>query len=309
MRSHVFHGMFVGIFMLRLLAVVSLTFDYSALGSDERVLLVQQGEATATTVTEHDVQEPPTPTATATTTSFGACSVRSAEDKDVTSSLVYLDQNNLWTVNCTKTPGTPSSCQQVVITQCDQVNCQGTEACASALLVDITSSIECHGFHACHKTEMKWGSPAQDDEALLLEQQEEAIGGTLLTIDCVGSGACDVAQIGSADMGISININCQGSKACRKANMHAGVQGTVVCQGTPSNTNTTTKTKASRYEACLSSTAIQSKCLQCVGVSGCYHVEKINQCKWQSSSASFYNGGDREDYVPCQKESTMGDCH
>jgi hypothetical protein len=164
-----------------------------------------------------------------------------------------------------------SKCRDAVITDCPVIKCFDNEACSSAQIINFTDSVLCEGLHACHRTEMLAADSITDSEQ---------------TVSCVGSGACDVAQI----VGENIKqVTCSGVKACRKVliqgsklvKCHDGHDTTVACEGFAT---------------------LETECLYC-GKNGC--ASHINLCRYK-----IIGGNDTETnkYQKCQPETLVGDC-
>jgi len=164
-----------------------------------------------------------------------------------------------------------SKCRDAVITDCPVIKCFDNEACNSAKIINFTDSVLCEGLHACHRTEMLAADWITDREQ---------------TVSCVGSGACDVAQI----VGETIKqVTCSGVKACRKVliqgskfvKCHDGHENTVACEGFAT---------------------LETDCLYC-GKNGC--ASHINMCRYK-----IIGGDDSETnkYEKCKPETLVGDC-
>jgi hypothetical protein len=201
------------------------------------------------------------------------CSVIGLDGTDRSAQLVKEQDDGYFKVECN---ADTKACIKATIRGCDVVHCQGVEACEETLMYDIKVRIQCNGFHSCHRTKMMW---TPDSGA-----KEE--GDPLITVNCMGSAACDVAEMNKTPENptIGLNVYCEGTKACRKARIVAN-QGDVVCTGGDN-----------RYAACEGSTTITAKCLLCGTVCGC--APHINEC-------SFHARMD-EETTTCH--ATNGDC-
>jgi hypothetical protein len=202
------------------------------------------------------------------------CSVIGLDGTDRSAQLVKEQDDGYFKVECN---ADTKECIKATIRGCDVVHCQGVEACEETLMYDIKYMIQCEGFHSCHRTKMMW---TPDSGA-----KEE--GDPLIIVNCIGSAACDVAEINKIPENptIGLNVYCKGTKACRKARIVAN-QGEVTCKGGDH-----------RYAACEGSTTITAKCLLCgTEEGGC--ATHINEC-------SFHARMD-EETTTCH--ATNGDC-
>lgn len=162
-----------------------------------------------------------------------------------------------------------SKCRDAVITDCPVIKCFDSEACNSAQIINFTDSVLCEGLHSCHRTEMLASDSTADTEQ---------------TVSCIGSGACDVAQISGKNLE---QVSCSGVKACRKVHIegsklvkcHDGHETTVACEGFAT---------------------LETKCLYC-GKNGC--ASYINMCRYR-----IIGGTEIDDYLKCQPEKIVGDC-
>jgi len=166
-----------------------------------------------------------------------------------------------------------SKCRDAVITDCPVIKCFENEACNSAQIINFTDSVLCEGLHACHRTEMF----AADSTSTTDRKQ---------TVSCVGSGACDVAQIIGKNLE---QVSCSGVKACRK--VHIEGSKLVKCHDGHESA-----------PACESLATFETKCLYC-GENGC--ANHINMCRYK-----IIGGSDSEtnQYQKCQPETLIGDC-
>lgn len=170
-----------------------------------------------------------------------------------------------------------SKCRDAVITDCPVVKCGETEACNGAQILNFTESVVCEGLHACHRTEILAASSSGDDSEEEERQQ---------TVSCLGSGACDVAQIS----GDAIEqVSCSGVKACRKVYVHGATL--VKCHDGHENT-----------PACEGFATLETNCLYC-GKNGC--ADHVNMCRYRLI------GDDQNEYAKhkkCVPETLVGDC-
>jgi hypothetical protein len=168
-------------------------------------------------------------------------------------------------------------CQDAIITDCPVIKCFDNEACNNAQIINFTESILCEGLHACHRTEMLAATTNESKQ----------------TISCVGSGACDVAQISGENIQ---QVSCSGVKACRKVH----IEGTnlVKCHDGSDHT-----------QACEGFATLETKCLYC-GKNGC--ASHINQCRYKILGDDDDDGDDgsekRDEYDKCKPEAIVGDC-
>ena len=164
-----------------------------------------------------------------------------------------------------------SKCRDVVITDCAVVKCAETEACNGAQIMNFTESVLCEGLHACHRTEIH-ASPADQEQPK--------------TITCLGSGACDVAQITGG--GIE-QVTCSGVKACRKVLVEGAKL--VKCNDGTEHT-----------PACEGFATLETECLYC-GKNGC--AEHINMCRYKTIGEGV---SEYKKYEKCVPEAVLGDC-
>jgi hypothetical protein len=185
------------------------------------------------------------------------CSVLAPDGTDRSAELVTQQDDGTFKVECN---AETKECLKATIRGCDVVHCEGVEACEETVMFDIKVRIQCDGFHSCHRTKMVW----------TLDSTAKKEGEPLTTVNCMGSSACDVAEINKnpENQKIALNVYCQGVKACRKARIVAN-QGDVVCSGGDN-----------RYAACEGSTTITAKCLMC-GTHGC--AMHINECSFHAA--------------------------
>lgn len=163
-----------------------------------------------------------------------------------------------------------AKCQNAIITDCAVIKCFGTEACNLAQIINFTKSVLCEGLHACHRTEMI--AAATDDEK---------------TVSCVGSGACDVAQMSGENLE---QVTCTGHKACRKVVIDGA--NLVKChEGSGTS------------EACSGFATMAVDCLYC-GKNGC--ASHVNQCRYKILGED--ESERRDEYVKCQPETVIGNC-
>lgn len=221
-----------------------------------------------------------------------ACKV-TINDKDMTDELFVVDNsyendNNendddkeRRYVNCMGR----SKCRDAIITNCPRIKCYESEACNNARIINFTESVLCEGTHSCHRTNM----------TLAAETTEET---TKTKVSCIGSEACDVAQItGEID-----EIEFVGVKAGRK--VHVEDAKVIKCRdGTDNN------------RACDSlATFLNVRCLYC-GQNGC--SDHVNTCRYKfaappsSASEEEDNDDDTNDsswmqYEKCKPEKVLG---
>ena len=182
-----------------------------------------------------------------------------------------------------------SKCRNATITNCAIVHCDENEACNGAHILNVTSAVYCIGLHACHRTTITAAAAADD-----------AVGplGTAATaaktyVACVGSGACDVAQIYQMQ-----HVEIRGVKAGRK--IHVEQAEVVTCTA-----------GSIRNRACDScATFLQIACLAC-GPYGC--AEHINTCRYQLLSIDDAEketpSSTRIQYQKCQPDTIAGGNH
>jgi hypothetical protein len=195
-----------------------------------------------------------------------ACQV-TLNGEDITEKLFVLDDaTGEKYVDCME----KSKCRDVVITDCADVRCGGTEACNSAQIINFTESVLCEGLHACHRTEML---------AAVIDGQQQ-------TVSCLGSGACDVAQISGETIEL---VSCSGVKACRKVFVEGAKL--VKCHDGAENT-----------PACEGFATLETNCLYC-GKNGC--ADHINMCRFKiiGEGVSEYKR-----YETCMPKEVVGSC-
>jgi len=163
-----------------------------------------------------------------------------------------------------------SKCKDVVITDCPVVKCYETEACNSAQILNFTDHVLCEGLHACHRTEIL-------ADPYSTQRQ---------TVSCVGSGACDVAQISGETIE---EVSCTGVKACRKVKVEGAKL--VKCHDGHENT-----------PACEGFATMETNCLYC-GNNGC--ADHVNMCRYKILDGEDLNF---KKYLKCVPETLVGDC-
>lgn len=167
-----------------------------------------------------------------------------------------------------------SKCQQAIITDCPVIKCFDNEACTEAQIINFTEYVLCEGLHSCHRTEMLAAATTNDD--------------IIQTVSCIGSGACDVAQISGENIQ---QVSCSGVKACRK--VHITGTNVVKCHD-----------GSDRTPACEGFATLETKCLYC-GKNGC--ATHINQCRYKILGDDD-DSEKKDDYEKCPPEAIIGDC-
>lgn len=196
-----------------------------------------------------------------------ACQV-TLDGKDKTNDFLIVDSVSGETyVDCMG----KSKCRNAVITDCPVIKCFDNEACNSAQIINFTDSVLCEGLHSCHRTEMSAADSTTDSGQ---------------TVSCVGSGACDVAQISGGNIE---QVSCSGVKACRKVN----IQGAKLVKCNDGHDTTV---------ACEGFATIETNCLYC-GKNGC--ADHINMCRYNIVGGT---DGESDNYQKCQPEKLVGDC-
>lgn len=161
-------------------------------------------------------------------------------------------------------------CQDAIISDCPVVKCFESEACNNAQIINFTESVLCDGLHACHRTEIT-ASDSSDSKQ---------------TVSCVGSGACDVAQISGKNLE---QVSCSGVKACRK--VHVQGANMVKCHDGHETS-----------PACDGFATLETDCLYC-GKNGCANF--INMCRYRVTGV---NDGENDKYKKCEPEKLIGNC-
>lgn len=161
-------------------------------------------------------------------------------------------------------------CRDAIISDCPVIKCFENEACLSAQIINFTNTVLCNGLHSCHRTEMTASDSSNSKQ----------------TVSCVGSEACDVAQISGANLE---QVSCSGVKACRK--VHVEGAKLVKCHE-----------GRERTPACDGFATLETKCLYC-GKNGC--SDHINTCRYEITGTG---DGEGHQYQKCQPEKLVGDC-
>jgi len=167
-----------------------------------------------------------------------------------------------------------AKCREAIISDCPVVKCFDIEACNSAQIINVLDFVLCEGTHSCHLSEISFAEQSSAAAAASAEPQR---------VSCVGSGACDVAQISGEDL----DVECTGFKACRK--VHVVGAKLVKCREGSGHSN-----------ACDDFATLETKCLYC-GKQGC--AAYINMCRYKILGEEV-----AEKYTKCQPESLIGDC-
>lgn len=210
-----------------------------------------------------------------------ACKV-TINDKDMTDELFVVDnsyENNddkeRRYVNCMGR----SKCRDAIITNCPRIKCYESEACNNARIIDFTESVLCEGMHACHRTNMTLAAAEKTTEETTIKTK----------VSCIGSEACDVAQIsGEID-----EIEFVGVKAGRK--VHVEDAKVIKCRD-GHDTN----------KACDSlATFVNVRCLYC-GQNGC--SDHINTCRYKFAGGDDDTNNDSSwmQYEKCNPEKVLG---
>eukprot|EP00535_Pseudo-nitzschia_heimii_P004385 CAMPEP_0197188778 /NCGR_PEP_ID=MMETSP1423-20130617/18479_1 /TAXON_ID=476441 /ORGANISM="Pseudo-nitzschia heimii, Strain UNC1101" /LENGTH=238 /DNA_ID=CAMNT_0042640721 /DNA_START=57 /DNA_END=773 /DNA_ORIENTATION=+ len=197
-----------------------------------------------------------------------ACQVTTLDGEDITEKLFVVDDaTGEKYVDCME----KSKCRDVEITDCADVRCGGTEACNGARIINFTEKVLCEGLHACHRTEIL----------------AAVVDGKQQTVTCLGSGACDVAQIHGETIEL---VKCSGVKACRKVFVEGAKL--VKCHDGSDNT-----------PACEGFATLETNCLYC-GKNGC--ADHINMCRFKiigEDGVSEY-----KKYETCKPQELVGNC-
>jgi len=184
------------------------------------------------------------------------------------------EENSRYYVNCIG----HSACRDAIITDCPRIKCVESEACNNAVISNFTESVLCEGLHSCHRTNITVASATESNT-----------GETKVL--CVGSSACDVAQISGADDGSTMidEIKFVGVKAGRK--VHVENAKLIKCQDGKDTT-----------KACDSlSTFRNVQCLYC-GKDGC--ADHINTCRyklWDENQDGNDEDANQENFVTYEK--------
>ncbi len=161
-------------------------------------------------------------------------------------------------------------CQDAIISDCPVVKCFENEACMNAQIINFRDTVLCEGLHSCHRTEIT-ASDSSDSKQ---------------TVSCMGSGACDVAQISGTNLE---EVTCSGVKACRK--VHVEGAKLVKCHE-----------GHDRTPACDGFATLETDCLYC-GKNGC--AEYINMCRYKVTGI---NDSETDKYEKCEPETVIGKC-